>query len=192
MKRSCINAAIRDAETMPAAQVWASPDFGSGDFDRRVLVRLCTRNSTFDTAGERPHAEKLLFSGVGQESPFHVHRMKLEDIILPGGGMLCIGFTPEGADVPRTGEPVPDRVRIDGAEHPACCRVHRPEAGQGITVPRGMQHRCRAEGAPTFAGEVSQCNDDPAANFFLEPLGGFSAIEEDASPYRLLWNEAEA
>lgn len=201
MKRSRINDAIRNAEAMLAHHGWALPDFarwspqdharhaarsrwlsdrqigwdvtdfGSGDFDARGLVLLCTRNGIFGAPGERPYAEKLLFAGVGQETPFHAHRMKLEDIILRGGGMLCIEFTP------------------DGAEHPAYGRVHRLEVGQGITVPRGMQHRFWAEGAPAFVAEVSQCNDDHADNFFLEPLGRFSAIEEDEPPYRLLWNE---
>lgn len=219
MKRSRINDAIRNAEAMLAHHGWALPDFarwspqdharhaarsrwlsdrqigwdvtdfGSGDFDARGLVLLCTRNGIFGAPGERPYAEKLLFAGVGQETPFHAHRMKLEDIILRGGGMLCIEFTPDGAETPLSGEPVPDTIRIDGAEHPAYGRVHRLEVGQGITVPRGMQHRFWAAGAPAFVPEVSQCNDDHADNFFLEPLGRFSAIEEDEPPYRLLWNE---
>ena len=96
---------------------------------------------------------------------------------------------PGGAEVPLSGEPVGDTVRIDGAEIPAYGRIHRLTAGQGITVPRGMQHRFWGEEAPVFVAEVSQCNDDRADNFFLEPIGRFSEIEEDEAPHRLLWNE---
>ena len=219
MRRSEINEAIRRAEDMLAVHNWALPDFarwtaadhaahrdrsrwladrqigwdvtdfGSGDFDNRGLVLFCVRNGIFGQAGERPYAEKLLFVEVGQETPFHAHRMKLEDIIVRGGGTLCIEFTPEGAEVPLSGEPVGDTVRIDGAEIPAYGRIHRLTAGQGITVPRGMQHRFWGEEAPVFVAEVSQCNDDRRDNFFLEPIGRFSEIEEDEAPHRLLWNE---
>ncbi len=41
-----------------------------------------------------------------------------------------------------------------------------------------------------FVGEVSECNDDLTDNYFLEPIGRFSDINEDEAPYRLLWNEA--
>ena len=222
MKRSEINAALRAAEDTCAAHGWALPDFarwtaedhaanagrsawlaerqigwdvtdfGSGDFARRGLVLFCARNGIYGAEGERPYAEKLLFVGVDQETPFHAHRMKLEDIIVRGGGTLCVEFTAEGAVEPLSGEPVAETVRIDGAEHPALGQVHRLTAGQGITIPRGLQHRFWGEGAPVFVAEVSQCNDDRGDNFFLEPLGRFSAIEEDAPPYRLLWNEAGA
>ncbi|TKW67067.1 MAG: D-lyxose/D-mannose family sugar isomerase [Paracoccus denitrificans] len=219
MKRSEINAAIRRADATLEQHGWAMPDFaswsgedhrahatrsewlrdrqigwdvtdfGSGEFARRGLVLFCVRNGIFGAEGERPYAEKLLFVEVGQETPFHAHRMKLEDIIVRGGGTLCIEFTPEGSETPLSGEPVGDTVRIDGAEFPAYGRIHRLRAGQGITVPRGMQHRFWGEDAPVFLAEVSQCNDDRNDNFFLEPIGRFSRIEEDEAAYRPLWNE---
>lgn len=220
MKRSDINAAIRAAEAQLAAHQWALPDFGTwtpadhaanpersawlaerqigwdvtdfglGKFAERGLTLFCVRNGIYGSEGERPYAEKLLFVGVDQETPFHAHKMKLEDIMVRGGGTLCIEFTDEGAVEPLSGEPVADTVRIDGAEFPAVGQVHRLTAGQSITVPRGLQHRFWGEGAPVFVAEVSQCNDDLGDNFFLEPLGRFSAIEEDEPPHRLLWNEA--
>ena len=219
MKRSEINAALRDAEALLAEHRWAMPDFASwsaadhaahpersrwlaerqigwdvtdfglGDFARRGLVLFCVRNGIDGIAAERPYAEKLLFVGVGQETPFHAHRKKLEDIIVRGGGTLCVAFTPEGAVEPASGEPVADTVRIDGAEVPAHGTVHRLRAGQSITIPRGLQHSFWGEEAPVFVAEVSQCNDDKGDNFFLEGLGRFSEIEEDAPPHRLLWNE---
>ncbi|MFV0383705.1 D-lyxose/D-mannose family sugar isomerase [Paracoccus sp. (in: a-proteobacteria)] len=219
MKRSQINQAIHAAETMLKAQNWTMPDFarwtladhaahpdrsrwlaerqigwdvtdfGGGNFERRGLVLFCARNGIDRVAGERTYAEKLLFIGVDQETPFHAHRRKLEDIIVRAGGLLCVEFQAEGAVEPESGEPVADRIRIDGAEYPALGCIHRLREGQGITVPRGLQHRFWAERAPVFAAEVSQCNDDRNDNFFFEPVGRFSRIEEDQPPLRLLWNE---
>jgi D-lyxose ketol-isomerase len=40
-----------------------------------------------------------------------------------------------------------------------------------------------------MAGEVSQVNDDNNDNYFLEPVGRFSEIQEDEPPLHPLWNE---
>ncbi len=219
MKRSEINAAIRNAEKMTQAYGWAMPDFaawtpedhkadperhrwlserqigwdvtdfGQGDFARRGLVLFCVRNGLDGVPSERPYAEKLLFVGVDQETPFHAHRQKLEDIIVRGGGTLCVEFSRDGAVTPSSGEGITDIAMIDGTPVPAHDRVHRLRAGQSITIPRGLQHRFWGEGEPVFVAEVSQRNDDKGDNYFLEELGRFSEIEEDEPPYRLLWNE---
>lgn len=213
MKRSEINAALRAARTVCAEMRFALPswaewtaadhaanreasrfladrqigwdvtDFGSGDFARRGLVLCCTRNGIQGVATERPYAEKLLFVGVGQETPFHAHKVKLEDIICRGGGDLMVEFTAEGSFAQEV------TARVDGAEVPILHGPIRLAPGQGITIPRGMQHRFWAEGAPAFVVEVSQCNDDKGDNFFLEPLGRFAEVEEDEAPLYPLWNE---
>jgi D-lyxose ketol-isomerase len=214
MRRSQINSALREAEATLLKYGWALPewsgwtvadhrantaqsawlkdrqlgwdvtDFGSGSFDTRGLALFCVRNG-MRADGERPYAEKLLFVGVGQETPFHAHKNKLEDIIVRAGGTLCIEFTAEGAvlDVPD------ETVLIDGAATPLFGQIHRLTAGQSITVPRGIQHRFWGEVAPVFAAEVSQSNDDLSDNYFLETLGRFSEIDKDEAPYRQLWNE---
>lgn len=222
MKRSDVNAAIAAAERQLADHGWAMPDFaawtpadhaanperslwlaerqigwdvtdfGLGDFARRGLVLFCVRNGLAGVPGERPYAEKLLFVGVDQVTPFHAHKMKLEDIIVRGGGTLCVEFTAEGTVTPADGEPLDDTAMIDGMPVPAIGQVHRLRAGQSITIPRGLQHSFWGEDAPVFVAEVSQCNDDKGDNFFLEPLGRFSAIDEDAPAHRLLWNEGGA
>jgi len=168
---------------------WDVTDFGLGAFETRGLVLFCLRNGRYGTGGERPYAEKLLFVGVDQETPFHAHKKKLEDIIVRGGGVLCVEFTRDGFVEPVTGEPIAEQVRIDGALFPAFGCVHRLRAGQSITIPRGVQHSFWGEGAPVFVAEVSECNDDRGDNFFLEQIGRLSRLEEDEPPYRLLWNE---
>lgn len=214
MKRSEINQALKAAEATLADYRWSLPawaswtiaehsansnhsawlherqlgwdvtDFGSGDFANRGLTLFCVRNGT-NAADERPYAEKLMFVGVGQETPFHAHKQKLEDIIVRGGGTLCVEFTTDGAVLDCSDT----TVRIDGAQAPLYGQTHRLNAGQSITIPRGVQHRFWGEGAPVFTAEVSQCNDDLTDNYFLASVGRFAEITEDEEPYRLLWNE---
>lgn len=214
MKRSQINQALLAAETMLTDYRWALPawaawtisdqqanrkqgdwlrarqlgwdvtDFGSDNFAARGLTLFCVRNGATGPS-ERPYAEKLLFVGVGQETPFHAHKQKLEDIIVRGGGTLCMEFTATGAVLDTT----ETTTHIDGAEVPLFGQIHRLNAGQSITVPRGVQHRFWGEGEPVFVAEVSQCNDDLSDNYFLEPIGRFSKIDEDEPAHRVLWNE---
>lgn len=219
MKRSRINAAIRKAEALLAAHHWAMPDFASwtpedhranparhawlserqigwdvtdfglGDFEKLGLVLFCLRNGIAGRPGERPYAEKLLFVEPGQVTPFHAHKVKLEDIIVRGGGTLCVEFSQAGTVTPAHGEPLEDTVLIDGTRESAFGRTHKLRAGQSITIPRGLQHSFWGEGETVFVAEVSQCNDDMQDNFFRDGIGRFSQIEEDEPAYRLLWNE---
>ncbi|MGB5870956.1 MAG: D-lyxose/D-mannose family sugar isomerase [Albidovulum sp.] len=216
MKRSQINQAIKEAKellqdfrwSLPAWADWgvadfaANPnlgdwlrlhqmgwdvtDFGSGEFARRGLGLFCLRNGNQSDPTSLPYAEKLLFVGEGQETPFHTHKIKLEDIINRGGGDLMIEFRqPEGAD---------DliKLRCDGVlreldkDEPLCLKP-----GSSVTIPRGLYHRfyARPGGGMVLGGEVSQVNDDGSDNYFLEPLGRFSTIFEDEALMHPLWNE---
>ncbi|MFV1463263.1 D-lyxose/D-mannose family sugar isomerase [Phaeobacter sp. JH18-10] len=216
MKRSEINQAIRAAKDLLQAFRWSLPawadwdvaefaanpdlgdwlqlhqmgwdvtDFGSGDFARRGLVLFCLRNGIQSDATSLPYAEKLLFVGEGQETPFHTHKIKLEDIINRGGGDLMIEFRqPDGVDDPIV-------LRCDGFVHrldpdePLCLKP-----GSSVTIPCGLYHRfyARPGSGMVLGGEVSQVNDDGSDNYFLEPLGRFSSITEDAQPVHPLWNE---
>ncbi|MCF8516831.1 MAG: D-lyxose/D-mannose family sugar isomerase [Rhodobacteraceae bacterium] len=167
---------------------WDATDFGTGDFARRGLTLLCIRNGIQGDASERPYAEKLLFVGENQETPFHAHKVKLEDIITRGGGNLMVEFTREGSFADD------DMVRVDGRLLPAYEGPIRIAPGASITIPRGVMHRFYGEEGhgPVFVAEVSQCNDDKNDNFFLGPLGRFSTIEEDEAPLLPLWNEVAA
>ncbi|AEF53128.1 D-lyxose/D-mannose family sugar isomerase [Marinomonas posidonica] len=215
MKRSQINLALRQAEMMLNRYSWALPnwgkwsmldhskhpiqsrwlrerqlgwdvtDFGSGDFLKRGLTLFCIRNGKPNVVGERPYAEKVMFVGINQETPFHAHKNKLEDIIVRGGGTLCVEFSRDGAVL----DSGTDMVYIDGKAEVLFGKVHRLVAGQSITIPKGIQHRFWGEREVVFAAEVSQCNDDITDNHFLEKMGRFSEIEEDEAPYFPLWNE---
>ena len=218
MKRSEINAALQRALDLLAEQRWTLPpfahwgaddyrrqpeaarylrehqlgwdvtDFGSGDFARRGLTLFCLRNGLQSDAQDNPYAEKLLVVGEGQETPTHRHRVKMEDIINRAGATLVLEFAHADAAGQPTKQPV--ALLTDGVVRtlPAWAPL-RLSPGESVTIPRGVYHRFYAEGGVVLAGEVSQVNDDRTDNYFLEPLGRFAAIKEDAPPLRLLWNE---
>ena len=142
MKRSQINAAIRQAMELLEANRWSLPpwahwtdedygkagatarylrdhqmgwdvtDFGSGDFAKRGLTLFCVRNGVQSDPNDKPYAEKLLFVREGQETPTHRHRVKMEDIINRAGGVLVLEFA--HADDAGKATDAPVTVRVDG------------------------------------------------------------------------------
>ncbi len=220
MRRSAINTMIKDAERLFARHQialppWASwsradwanhpdtasfcrlrqmgwdvTDFGKGEFAQRGLLLLCLRNGIQGNPDERPYAEKLLVVGENQETPYHFHKVKMEDIIVRGGGTLIIETYANDESGGPSDRPV--TVQLDGRHRTVAPREPISlTAGESITVERGVVHRFY--GAPgkgvVVVGEVSQVNDDLSDNYFPEPVGRFATIEEDEEPYRLLWNE---
>ena len=171
---------------------WDITDFGSGDFGRRGLLLVCTRNGIQNVPGERPYAEKLMITREEQETPFHRHVVKVEDIINRGGGNLMIEIVRvEGAEL----VPDPVTVLIDGAYRTVAAREPiRLCPGESVSLFPGQMHRFYGERhrGDVLVGEVSQVNDDHNDNIFLEPVGRFATIEEDEAPRRPLWSELAA
>jgi D-lyxose ketol-isomerase len=167
---------------------WDVTDFGSGDFTARGLLLLCTRNGIQGRPGERPYAEKLMVVRDGQETPFHFHAVKSEDIINRGGGDLVVEVTRVTGGV-ETAEA--EEVLIDGDMRrlpPRSPVILSP--GESITLMPGQMHRFYGRGN-VLVGEVSQTNDDNGDNFFLDPVGRFAAIVEDRPPRHPLWTELD-
>ena len=186
MKRSHINAKIRDAEAffaeyrfaLPPWAAWAPEDwhahrdaatevidamlgwdltdFGRGEYEQFGLLLFTVRNGRFERPQEKPYAEKLMIVGDRQETPWHFHWHKTEDIINRGGGTLVIEVQ------------LADRA----TEQP--------------TADPFVYHRFWAEGGRCLVGEVSSVNDDANDNRFLEVIGRFPTVEEDEPPYRYL------
>jgi D-lyxose ketol-isomerase len=168
---------------------WDITDFGSADFEKRGLVIFCVRNGRQGVADEKPYAEKLLVVGENQETPHHRHQIKMEDIIVRGGGNLVLELHNMSADgLAKT----PVTVMVDGTR-----RVVEAGAplkllpGESVTLTRNLWHRFYGEpGKGTvFVGEVSQVNDDLTDNYFFEKIGRFAGIEEDEPKLFPLWNE---
>src|SRR5690606_28173610 len=63
--------------------------------------------------------------------------------------------------------------------------------GESVTLLPGNWHKFWGEGGDVLIGEVSTVNDDRTDNTFLDPIGRFSAIEEDVDPTRLLVSDYE-
>jgi D-lyxose ketol-isomerase len=169
---------------------WDVTDFGSQDFARRGLTIFCVRNGLQAQPHSKPYAEKLLVVGEEQETPTHAHRIKMEDIIVRGGGNLILEFhnMTESGGLAET----PVEVRVDGLRTAlAPGEPLRLTPGQSVTVTRNLWHRFygeKGQGA-VFVGEVSQVNDDLTDNIFHGGLGRFAEIEEDEAKLYPLWNE---
>jgi len=172
---------------------WDLTDFGSGRFESRGLVIFCVRNGRQGVEDEKPYAEKLLVVRENQETPFHSHRVKMEDIIVRGGGNLVL----ELYNMSEAGGIAASLVSlmVDGVEHRL--EPGKPISlapGQSATITRNLWHRFYGEAGKgtVFVGEVSQVNDDFTDNYFLDKVGRFAAIEEDEPRLYPLWNELES
>ena len=172
---------------------WDITDFGSGHFASRGLLLLCTRNGIQGVPGEAVYAEKIMVTLEGQETPFHYHKVKMEDIIVRGGGRLVVEFLNVQPDGATSEEPV--HVLADGTArrlHPREPLVLSP--GESVTIRPWQMHRFYGKSGhgDVLVGEVSQVNDDFGDNFFLGKVGRFASIAEDEKPKRPLWSEISA
>jgi D-lyxose ketol-isomerase len=182
----------RDEWTRPPQRIlrhglgWDVTDFGGGPFLERGLLLFALRNGE---PGDliRPYAEKIMIVRENQETPFHFHWNKTEDIINRGGGRLVLELYRSADDESFSSEPVTVAVdAIDRTIEAGESVVLEP--GQSITLVPYLYHRFFAEpgGGLVLAGEVSKVNDDDHDNRFSPPIGRYPEIEEDEEPVHLL------
>lgn len=171
---------------------WDITDFGGGDFYKRGLILFCVRNGVQGDSRTVPYAEKIMVVREKQETPFHFHKVKMEDIIVRGGGELIV----ECCHTDEDGELLDRDVTIwlDGLVKTV--KAREPiviGTGESITLERRVSHRFygREGTGKVLVGEVSQVNDDLTDNFFDEPIGRFSEIKEDTASLYPLWREIE-
>jgi hypothetical protein len=165
---------------------WDITDFSSGDFMRRGLVLFTLRNGDPAGAGKN-YAEKIMMIRENQETPFHFHWNKMEDIINRGGGTLV--FELYRSDEKEGFLDKPFQIQVDGVTTLVSPGVPLSIApGQSICLEPGLYHRfyAKAGTGPVLCGEVSMVNDDHADNRFKEPIGRFPGIDEDEPPARLM------
>jgi len=166
---------------------WDLTDFGSDDFPKRGLLLFTIRNGNL-LKDKKSYCEKIMIAGVGQETPMHFHRLKMEDIINRGGGILEIEFYQSNPDGSFSDKDF--TVKIDGV-----VKTLQPGAlvrlmpGQSVCMESGVYHRFYGVEAPVMVGEVSTVNDDTNDNFFYEEIGRFPQIEEDEVPLYVLSSE---
>lgn len=168
---------------------WDITDYGQGKFDELGLFLFTVRNGRAeDLARGRGmlYAEKIMISRRNQLSPMHRHVVKAEDIINRGGGKLVLElFMPDSEGQIDSATEV--RVATDGVMRtlPAGGLL-KLEPGESVTLLPGVWHGFWGEGGDVLVGEVSTVNDDLTDNIFRDPIGRFSAIEEDETPVHLL------
>jgi len=166
---------------------WDLTDFGSDNFKKRGLLLFTVRNGNpkLDT---KSYCEKIMISAVGQETPMHFHKAKMEDIINRGGGILEIELFKSNIDGSFSDEEF--TVKIDGKiRELSPGGIVQLNPGQSICLEQGIYHRFYGVGSPVLVGEVSTVNDDSNDNFFYESIGRFPEIIEDESALYLLSNE---
>ncbi|NDP19985.1 MAG: D-lyxose/D-mannose family sugar isomerase [Paludibacter sp.] len=169
---------------------WDLTDFGSNDYDKRGLMLFTIRNGNFNK-DKKPYCEKIMIAGVGQETPMHFHRLKTEDIINRGGGVLEIEFYNSNTDGSFSDKNF--TVKMDGiVKELAPGEIIQLHPGQSVCMESGVYHRFYGLGKPVLVGEVSTVNDDTNDNFFYEEVGRFPQIEEDEAPLFLLSSEYSA
>ncbi|MGV6838954.1 MAG: D-lyxose/D-mannose family sugar isomerase [Planktomarina sp.] len=168
---------------------WDITDYGRGNFEEMGLFLFTVRNGNFQDLKRGSgmlYAEKIMISGKDQLSPMHYHKVKAEDIINRGGGDLVIelyhsdseGGLDETRDVTVMCDGMPRHVQPGG-------RISL-KPGESVTLMPYMYHAFWGEGGDVLVAEVSTVNDDNTDNYFLEKLGRFPTIDEDAPKHRLL------
>jgi D-lyxose ketol-isomerase len=168
---------------------WDITDYGAGRYDEMGLFLFTLRNgrlTDLQRGGGMCYAEKLLISKQDQLSPLHTHVIKAEDIINRGGATLVVelyGSATYGNFAPNRG----GMVMCDGIKTPfAAGQKLRLAPGQSVTLMPGDWHAFWGEGGDVLIGEVSTVNDDETDNIFREPIGRFSAVQDDVEPSHLL------
>ena len=218
MKRSRINAILRDADAflkrrqfhLPPFAYWTPQewgrrgeeareivdrrlgwditDFGQGDYERIGLFVFTLRNGA--PGGAKTYAEKVLVVDVDQVTPMHFHWSKMEDIINRGGGGLAVKLHDATDDEDLADTDV--TVCLDGVARtvPAGGTVVLTP-GESITLAPRCYHEFWGVGERVMVGEVSKVNDDNTDNRFHRPVGRFPDIDEDEPPLHLLVNDYE-
>ncbi|MDR1704628.1 MAG: D-lyxose/D-mannose family sugar isomerase [Clostridiales bacterium] len=219
MKRSEINAVIKDFEALAAKYRFALPpfcafepdswnnlgadydeirenmlgwdvtDYGGGDFRALGLSLVTIRNGNLNNPKYPKTYAEKLIMSYDNQLSPMHYHYKKMEDIINRGG---------GDLMIKLYNSTPDgafadtdvEVSSDGRRlRLPAGHVLRLAPGQSVTLQPGLYHEWRAEGGSCLIGEVSQINDDNTDNRFYKPLARFSGIEEDERPYRLLCNE---
>jgi D-lyxose ketol-isomerase len=167
---------------------WDVTDFGTNDFENFGLLLFTIRNGNYHHPDKYPksYAEKIMIVNEKQETPYHFHQKKQEDIINRSGGNLVLELHLSNDNLDLLDESF--SVSVDGRKkfcQPGEKIVLTP--GESICLVPYLSHKFYgAEGKGTvIVGEVSSVNDDNKDNFFID-VPRFPSITEDEEPVHLL------
>ncbi|MCF6418423.1 D-lyxose/D-mannose family sugar isomerase [Furfurilactobacillus milii] len=162
---------------------WDVTDFGSDDFAKRGLATFTFRNGNFNDKKTypKPYCEKILILEDGQELPMHFHKIKEEDTINRGGGILDITVYNATADEQLDKESGVHLVKDGKKITVPAGGVVSLEPGESVTMTQRIYHRWmgRKGTGKIMVWEVSSSNDDNVDNRFFEPVPRFSNVDED-------------
>jgi len=167
---------------------WDITDFGLGEYHTCGLLLFTMRNgrlANLKAGVGKTYCEKAIVLDPGQHCPSHHHWIKVEDIIVRGGGTMGVEVYTAADDGSYADTDV--TLSLDGVRRkvPAGTTLEL-EPGESVTLEPGCYHKLTAPRGRVLLGEVSVVNDDVNDNRFHQPVGRFPEIEEDEPPYRLL------
>jgi D-lyxose ketol-isomerase len=159
---------------------WNIVEFEEGAFFKSGIAVFTLRMGDYrdlPKGAGRLYGEKAFVLFEGQSVPHHYHRVKTEDLINRGGGILGVNLV----KVDAKGERLPDAITLErnGIEItvPANTTLHLDPGESIVLVPR-VAHAFLGV-SEVLCGEISLANDDSVDNYFLQPLPTPSPIIED-------------
>ena len=180
MRRSEINALVREARVAFAEAGWALPpspkwdvtDFGLGDWRAFGLVLV-------NLAEEAEYCEKLMFARRGMVTPAHAHRIKKEDVVARRGSLSVRLWADSSLN--EEGE-VEAKVNGEARRLPSGTTLLLGD-GERVTLFPGVYHAFEPATETCVVGEVSTANDDLNDNLFVrDDVGRYARIDEDEPP----------
>lgn len=159
---------------------WNIVEFEQGAFFKSGIavftLRMGDHHDLSKGAG-RLYAEKAFVLFEGQSVPHHYHRVKTEDLINRGGGILGVNLVKVDGD----GEPLDEAITLErnGIDVTVPARATlQLEPGESVVLVPGVAHAFIGV-SEVVCGEISLANDDATDNYFLQPLPAASPVTED-------------
>ncbi len=193
----------READGIRKAMLgWDVTDFGKDRFETlgRTLFTLRNGYRKEDGTYSQPYAEKFILDPPKQCPPLHFHRSKMEDIIVRGGGNICVLLYKADAENKRSDKDF--TAQINGmVRQIKAGEIVRLTPGESINLPPYTIHQFWGEEGTgidvggvgyTVSGEVSTVCDDWNDNVFFDPVERFPSIKEDEPRSHYLCNEYPA
>ncbi len=158
---------------------WDITDFGSGDYSKIGLLMITLRNGNFHNADGTKPYAEKLLLSDVDQVTPYHFHYKKIEDIINRGG---------GKLVIRCYNSGPNEEKLDtpvtimsDGRHYTVPAGERIVLlpGQSVALPAGQYHSFWAEESRVLVGEVSRVNDDNVDNHFYESVGRFPDVEED-------------